>query len=151
MTKGASTLIHNQRGLTLVEVLATLTILSIIGAVVWSVFFQGINYTKKAVSQNSIQQEANILTMRLTRIHQTSESYELENPDCTIKVKYSEQEEEFHQNDLCFSLENPPEHPIRPSEIDYPLLVAITDKHHPNNKFVIDTTLYRLKGSNRNE
>ncbi|MGF3105019.1 type II secretion system protein [Rossellomorea sp. DUT-2] len=144
-------MLHNERGLTLVEVLATLTILSIIGAVVWNVFFQGIHYTKKAVSQNSIQQEANIITMRLTRIHQSSESYELENPDCTIKVNYSELEEEFHHNDLCFSLENAPEEPILPSKIDYPLLITITDKHHPKNKFVIDTTLYRLKGSNHNE
>ncbi|MGM0854968.1 MAG: type II secretion system protein [Bacillota bacterium] len=144
-------MIHNERGLTLVEVLVTLTILSIIGAVVWNVFYQGINYTKKAVSQNSIQQEANILTMKLTRIHQTSESYELENPGCTIKMKYSEQEEEFHHNDLCFSLENAPEKPIKPSNIDYPLLVTITDKHHPKNKFIIDTTLYRLKGSKHNE
>ncbi|WP_044338449.1 type II secretion system protein [Rossellomorea aquimaris] len=144
-------MIHNERGLTLVEVLATLTILSIIGAVIWNVFFQGIHYTKKAVSQNSIQQEANILTMKLTRIHQTSEFYELENPECTIKVKYSEEEEEFHHSDLCFSLEKAPEEPIKPSKSDYPLLVTITDKHHPNNKFVIDTTLYRLKGSNHNE
>ncbi|MCA1065252.1 type II secretion system protein [Rossellomorea sp. AcN35-11] len=144
-------MIQNERGLTLVEVLATLTILSIIGAVIWNVFFQGIHYTKKAVSQNSIQQEANILTMSLTRVHQTTESYQLKNTDCTITVLYSGKQDTFQHQDLCFSLANVPAGPILPGKDDYPLLISITDKHHPGNDFIIDTTLYRLKGSLPNE
>ena len=142
-------MVHNQRGLTLIEVLATLTVLSIVGAVIWNVFFQGLLYTKKAVSQNSIQQEANVIVMTLTKIHQTSEEYELENSNCTIKEKNSGQE--LKNDDLCFSLDQTYTGPIDPNKVNYPLLVTITDKHHPENTFVIDTTLYKLKGSKQNE
>lgn len=145
MTKGASTLIHNERGLTLVEVLATLTILSIIGAVVWNVFFQGIHYTKKAVSQNSIQQEANILTMKLTRIHQTVNEYELESSDCEIEVIYEDKpKEKFRSDQMCFSLvvKNSTD-----EDTSKHISLTVSDKVHSKNEIVLDTVLYRLEGN----
>ncbi|MGM0754149.1 MAG: type II secretion system protein [Bacillota bacterium] len=138
-------MIHNERGLTLVEVLATLTILSIIGAVVWNVFFQGIHYTKKAVSQNSIQQEANILTMKLTRIHQTVNEYELESSDCEIEVIYEDKpKEKFRSDQMCFSLvvKNSTD-----EDTSKHISLTVSDKVHSKNEIVLDTVLYRLEGN----
>jgi Tfp pilus assembly protein PilV len=76
-------MIRNQIELTLIEVLISLTILSVVGlTLLWRILFNGVSYFKKADSQNAIQQEANISTMDLTRIHHTFDDYEVVSHDC---------------------------------------------------------------------
>ena len=78
--------IREEHGITLVEVLATLVILSIVGIGMWSAFFQGFEYSNKTISENLMIQEANILITNLTKIHQKTEEYEIENDGCKIVV-----------------------------------------------------------------
>ncbi|WP_064093112.1 type II secretion system protein [Rossellomorea aquimaris] len=142
-------MIRNERGLTLIELLVTLTILSVVSVVIWNVFFQGINYSKKASSQNIIQQESNILTMKLTKIHQTSKSYELKSTNCKITVDYTSQDgflnnEEFVHGDLCMSTDFTGV--VDPNKDDLPLTITIRDKEDTSNEFVVETVFYRLKG-----
>jgi prepilin-type N-terminal cleavage/methylation domain-containing protein len=141
-------LLQNERGLTLVEVLATLTILSIISVVIWNVFFQGLDYSDKAVTQNSMQQESNYLTMKLTRIHQTAKQYELKNSNCNIVVDYINQNNEsskeiINDADLCFKTTFTGR--VDPSKEDLPLTISIHDKNNAANEFVMETIFYRLK------
>ncbi|PFA67281.1 hypothetical protein CN378_10555 [Bacillus sp. AFS015802] len=138
----------NERGLTLIEVLATTTILSIIGVVIWNVFFQGLTYSDKAVTQNALQQESNYVNMKLTRIHQTSEEYELTSSNCMIKVKYKTKnnellEETFKDPDLCLSTSY--SGIVDPNKEDLPITITIQDKERAANKFDIETVFYRLK------
>ena len=51
----------NQKGVTLIELLATITILSIIGVIIWNVFIQGTKYSNTAVTKNRLIQESNIV------------------------------------------------------------------------------------------
>jgi prepilin-type N-terminal cleavage/methylation domain-containing protein len=148
MNKGGSLL--NERGLTLIEVLATITILSIIGVVIWNVFFQGLTYSDKAVTQNSMQQESNYISMKLTRIHQTSKEYELTSSDCKIKVEYVTKnkgtlEETFKEPGLCLSTSFSGS--IDPNKEDLSLTISIRDKEKAANKFDLKTVFYRLKGN----
>lgn len=141
-------MIKNQRGLTLIEVLASLTILSIVGILVWQVFFQGMNYSSKSASKNKMQQEATILTAKLTKIHQTSDEYELSNSDCKITVSYTKQGsvtvEEFGQDEMCFEIDFTGV--VDPDLNDLPLKLTIYDPSDAENRIVQDTFLYRLKG-----
>jgi prepilin-type N-terminal cleavage/methylation domain-containing protein len=144
-------MMKNQNGLTLIEILASLAVLSVIGLVLWNVFFQGLIYSKKAVSQTAMQQEANMISMELTRIHQSHSTYRLVNSGCAIKIYDSESSQQpfetFSHSELCISGIT--------KEIDSSssrdLALTLHDKKHPENKFELTTTLYKLKGSSNNE
>ncbi|MGR3765905.1 type II secretion system protein [Rossellomorea sp. NS-SX7] len=141
----------NQNGLTLIEVLASLAILSVIGLVLWNVLFQGLNYSKKAVSQTSMQQEANLISMELTRIHQSHSTYKIVNTGCEIEIYESDSSPQpfktYSHPDLCLKGTT--------KDIDHSssrdLELTIHDKEHSENTFNLTTTLYKLKGSQNNE
>lgn len=138
----------NERGLTLIEVLSTITILSVIGVVIWNVFFQGLYYSDKAVTQNAMQQESNYVALKLTRIHQTSKEYELTSSDCMIKVNYITKnneslEETFKDERLCYSTSFSGR--VDPNKEDLPLTISIHDKEKTADTFDMETVFYRLK------
>jgi prepilin-type N-terminal cleavage/methylation domain-containing protein len=142
----------NQNGLTLIEVLVSLTILSIIGIVMWNVFIDGISYSHKAVSQNTMQQEANLITVSLTKIHQTSDEYEVRSKDCTLSVTHRSEKgtvyKEYKHPRLCFTSNDTGSGNttfINPSRKDFSLDLKIYDKESPENKLKVNTTLFRLK------
>jgi prepilin-type N-terminal cleavage/methylation domain-containing protein len=72
--------VRNQYGVTLIEVLATLTILSLLIGLVYGVFINGINYSNKAKDTVSIQQEANLILTTLKELHETNSTYTVEVP-----------------------------------------------------------------------
>ncbi len=60
----------NQAGITLIEVLATITILSIVSVIIYSVFSNGLRYSSQAEETVLIQQEANYLLTLLKEQHE---------------------------------------------------------------------------------
>ena len=97
----------NQRGITLIELLATLAILSIVSILIWSIFFQGTNYSNKAMTKNQMQQEANIIITNLTKIHQTSDSYDIDSSKtCSFTVNDNDKglTEVFEHSQLSISV-----------------------------------------------
>jgi prepilin-type N-terminal cleavage/methylation domain-containing protein len=149
---------HREYGLTLIEVLATITILSIVGIIIWSIFFQGYTFSQRAISKNLMHQETNLLIANLTNIHRTTEYYLISNTesDCKIEVKYlskgetSEKTEIFSHPNMCFKFENEVTNPVEPNEINLLLELTTSDKYVPDNKVTIDTFLYRVKGEGAN-
>ncbi len=143
-------LIRSQRGISLVEVLVTLVILSLIGTIVWSVFFQGYRFSQKAVTKNMLQQEANLVVTNLTKIHQTSKQYSISttDPDCTITVTYtkqdnSQQTQVFSKTGLCYSTDATGD--FDPNTNDNFLKITIYDQKDPTNRVEMNAFLYRLK------
>lgn len=145
----------NERGITLIEGLATLVILSIIGVLIWNVFFQGYKYSQKAVSKNTMQQEANIIITTLTRIHQTSQEYTITNadgvivitatnPDQTIQFKDSRMNYWIKENEDEVDEQEREIKSINPKTRKLELFIIIKDKHDSKNKVEIETLLYRL-------
>lgn len=87
---------NNESGMTLIEVLATLTITAIIGSVVYAVFFQTLNSKEKTQSHNELRQEANVVMTQLRTMHDNSESLWYD-----IDMMYKDQEvplttEQYH-------------------------------------------------------
>jgi prepilin-type N-terminal cleavage/methylation domain-containing protein len=150
---------RGERGLTLVEVLATLTILSMVSVIIWSVFFQGYNYSQKANSKNLMLQEANILAANLTRIHQTIDKYEIKSENCSIKVTNLKstppQYQVFNHANICFKLveinnvNGTGPRIVEPNKNgnDISLKISVSDKKDPENNITLDTFLYRVKGA----
>lgn len=147
---------QNNSGLTLVEVLVTLTLVSTISIIIWSIFFQGYTFSQKAISKNLMHQETNLLIADLTNIHRTTQQYVITNTDsdCTITVKYisknditnTEKTKVFSHSNMCFKFGNPVTNPVKPNEGNLRLELITSDKNIPNNKITIDTFLYRVKG-----
>lgn len=141
---------RNEQGLTIVESLAALTILSFIGLIIWNVFFQGYNFSKDAVSKNAMQQEANIIIANLNRIHQTAATYEISVPENgTVEVTVTERDHStrkvlFKNDHLLIQTSKMGE--INPKIDDIDLIITIKDKNNPDNFVEVETLLYRLKG-----
>jgi prepilin-type N-terminal cleavage/methylation domain-containing protein len=146
-------MVRGERGFTLIEVLATISILSFVGVIIWNVFFQGYHYSQNSNSKNSMIQETNLIIVNLLKIHQTADQYEIKNSssNCGIIVTYKKgtlnQTQIFDNKQLCFSvvLKNSISGTIDPNLIDVPLTVTASDKQNSNNKISIDSTLYRVK------
>jgi prepilin-type N-terminal cleavage/methylation domain-containing protein len=66
-----------QDGFTLIELLATISILSIVGTLLFSVLINGINYSNKSNETVSIQQQGNIIITKLTSWHEKTRKYEI--------------------------------------------------------------------------
>lgn len=98
----------DERGLTLIEVLTTLAILSFIGTIIWSVFIQGYRNSQQAISKNLILQEVNILISNLTNLHQKLDIYEITSENCTIKITNLKttpyQTQVFSNKNICFNI-----------------------------------------------
>ncbi|KSU61007.1 hypothetical protein AS034_15315 [[Bacillus] enclensis] len=144
-------MIHDQKGLTLIEVLASLAIISVIGLLLWNVLFQGISYSKKAASQTSLQQEANQISMKLTRIHQTNPSYEIVNNGCQLEVYNTQTDDKqlitaFSDEKTCYTADID-----ESSDHSKQLELTLYLKDAPQDKFTLLTVLYKLKGSSDHE
>ncbi|OIK16959.1 hypothetical protein BIV60_01395 [Bacillus sp. MUM 116] len=141
-------MIRDERGLTLVELLATITILSIIGIVIWNVFIQGNKVSQKSMSKNSMEQEANLVITNLTSIFQTSKQFQLASSNCQISVTFTKQDntvqtQVFTNAQLCYSATNISS--INPGETDVNLSITVSDRKDINNQVTISSLLYRLK------
>lgn len=155
----------NERGLTLVEILVSLVILSIIGVIIWNTFFQGYKFSQKSISKNFMLQEANILTTNLLRVHQKYTNYEIKssgtglNSGCEITVTPNKlttpaADQIFRNTKLCYNyilkIDNVEKGTgpllIEPHKKDVSLQLTIYEKNNPGNKVTIDTLLYRVKG-----
>lgn len=59
----------NERGLSLVEILATLVLIGIFSIIIWRFFFQATEINSREVTQNNLQQEANLIFNTLHQTH----------------------------------------------------------------------------------
>jgi len=140
---------NQQYGFSLVETLAIIVILTIVLLLSWNIFFQGTNYSNKAVTKNQLQQEANIIISKLNKIHLQSDSYNVQIESCKFSIEAtingSPRSPETFENDLfCISLKNVP-NTVIPKKDNVNLELIIQQKNDPSTKLKIDTLLHRLK------
>lgn len=62
-------ILKNQKGITLVELLAAIVIVGFLTILIWRVFFQTIDYNSYAVTEQTLQQEANVILSTLQSLH----------------------------------------------------------------------------------
>ncbi|MBS4191478.1 prepilin-type N-terminal cleavage/methylation domain-containing protein [Bacillus sp. FJAT-49705] len=139
---------QNENGITLIEVLITLGILSFIGIIIWNSFFQGFQFSQKSIIKNQIQQETNIILSTLTKVHQTANLYTIksEGPsDCkSIAISTSLESFIFDNSKLCYNTDF--NGTVTPNtENEKKIVVTVSDKNDPGNYITIEPRLYRLK------
>lgn len=67
----------NQRGITLVELLAALALVSIIAIGAWTALSIGLKHSAVETNKTSMQQDANLIVSKLTNAHRKSDMYKL--------------------------------------------------------------------------
>ena len=67
----------NQKGISLVELIAGLALVSIIAVIAWTTLTIGMNHGAAETSKTMLQQDANILIMKLSAEHRRNDYYYL--------------------------------------------------------------------------
>lgn len=67
----------NQKGITLVELLAALTLVALIAAGAWTVLSIGLKHSAVEINKTVMQQDANLIISKLTSTHQKSDMYKI--------------------------------------------------------------------------
>jgi type II secretory pathway pseudopilin PulG len=145
-------MIKNEHGITLIEVLGSVVILSLIGSIIWNIFFQGYNFSQEAISKNSMQQEANFIINDLTKIHQTAKQYEITSSGDSIQVTFTKKDDSIHTQkfnhpNMRISAVVNPSGQVIPKLLngDVTLTITIKDSNNLKNEVITDALLYRLK------
>ena len=68
-------MLTNEKGVTLLELLATLVIFGLFSTIILAVFFQSFKVNDAELMKNSLQQEANLILSTFHEVHRKSDSY----------------------------------------------------------------------------
>lgn len=84
---------NNEKGLTMIELLAALVLVSIIAVGAWTAMSIGFKHSVVETSKTQIQQDANLITAKLSAVHRKSDSYWLsfENEQLVVKTCFDDE------------------------------------------------------------
>ncbi|MEC2072274.1 PulJ/GspJ family protein [Alkalihalophilus marmarensis] len=132
--------LKNERGITLLEVLAVLTLLGIVGAVTFNLLTTSVTNTNKTQSHIDLRQEANILLSLLRQKHSVDTPYEL-NADNLIGRS------DVHFEQIFINSQSLLDGPLSPN-IEEHLHVVFTLNDEQNQTFEVDTIIEKRYTSN---
>lgn len=143
----------NQKGLSLIEVLATLTLLSIVGGLVFGVLINSMNIFEHQSNNNDVKQEANLINNQLITFYKVHGSFEIVETGDSIEVyapdvanKKAVREFELNKYKISVtpqkSLLNEVESGIY-TTID--IQIKIIEKDNLSNVFELNSTISRMK------
>lgn len=139
----------NQNGISLIEVLASIVLVVLIGFLAWNTFFQGANYSKNAMTKNQMYQEANLIMVELTKNHQNVSKYVINAIDsCSFEISKLEDSKQIKiieksHSKLCYSIENLPiKVDSNTNSINFNLVIS--DRTKLDNKIRVNIPLHRL-------
>lgn len=150
----------NQKGITLIELLAVLTILGIVLGILYNVFINGLHYSTSSKDTVLIQQEANYLLTLLKKQHEKDVPY-------TVKIRKDNRSEviiegaelvnienssfEYSISDLGKSSVPCEDHEqylfckkVDPLNENFQLKIKVTSKKNSKMNFEVQTILSRL-------
>lgn len=149
------TIMKNEKGVTLVELLAAITILAVIGIIIWNVLIEGTSYSQQAMTKNQLTQEVNIVIARMQNEYQKLDEFKMTSGGCMVSVSTNEsliaRYGDTHSK-ICFELydgTNPlpifTAEPKLDGALDNKFHLAVYEKDNTSNKIKIPFRLSRLK------
>lgn len=140
---------NNEQGISLVELLAALTLLAIVGLLIWSVFFQGYRFSRESITISQLQQEANRISTELQNFHRNAKSaYTLDSRSCKIFIQQNGEEKIELRSRMCLAItdiENRSTMTIDPDRENKKIVLRVADKNYAENQVEIEIFLNRLK------
>ncbi|WP_332238381.1 type II secretion system protein [Sporolactobacillus sp. KGMB 08714] len=100
-------MIHNSRGMTLVEMLAVLTIASVCFALIFAIWLSGEKSAGRTLTENDLQADANLVQSRLTQafFNKNNRPFSVSVSDGKVEIKYdsADQAEIISSENLSYS------------------------------------------------
>jgi prepilin-type N-terminal cleavage/methylation domain-containing protein len=154
--------LSKEDGITLIELLATLTILSFLIVLTYGILFNGFNYSKKANEQVTLQQEMNLFTTTITKMHESESTYDIvvdANPNASTITLIGKNAAgtidrtfDFSNSNFQYTLYNysgnvdTPFNTTTTIDTTHPLFIKIIicNKKSPTQKYEVKTIISRL-------
>lgn len=150
----------NQKGLSLIELLATLSLLTIVGVLVFGVLINSLHIFEKQSDESDIRQEANLISNQLTTFYKINGNYKTNtNSDGVIEISSEKSDGTIEVRE--FSI---PNYRIDVSPTDSTegeqdkgsyssrdISITISEIEDLSNKFTLNTNISRIKEDGTNE
>lgn len=149
-------MLNKQEGITLVEVLATLILMTIVTGVIWTTISLAMKINISETTTLRLQQEANFITTRLQQIHRNCDKYEIlftteaiTVSDCDLEKGNPNSYERIVSTDFNYSISSPsidvPYGIISIKESLYLSELRVSDPKNSKKAFTISTTISRIE------
>jgi len=136
----------NEKGITLLELLAALALFGVISVLIWNLFFQTLNFNDRSVTQNQLQQEANIILSTIQQMHTKSTITAIEiDTDESLKISYLDKNcnlsepIKFSNSSMTYILNQ-----IDLPNTEFSLNLTLTSKSNDEISFDAKTTFSKL-------
>lgn len=156
MKEDSGVSMKNEKGVTLIELLAVLVLVTLIATLIMTTFTISFKYNVSETKKVKMQQEANYIVSLILQEHRTTEAYQLEiTSDRKLVFKECENEEGFLVcedeckiigNDFYYSLSNNPGI-IHPKIKDYSTTLTVEDPANNKLKVAVETNFTRYKST----
>lgn len=151
----------DQKGITLVELLAGMALVSIIATIAWTTLTIGMQHGTAETSKTMMQQEANLMVSSLVAAHRGSEKYSIIFEDDQMKLDYCDKSSVCGIRNIAgkydftgtiindVPVDTLSDDPVKfadlkPEEQHTKITLKITDLKNRKRTLTIDTTLSRL-------
>ena len=151
----------NQRGITLVELIGALALVSIIAVIAWTALSIGLQHTAHETGKTKLQQEANAIVTKLSAEHRRTEHYYLQFQDGHLQLDSCYMQE---NEVVCTGFQNVSKEsyvfsgtvntiefaelksidPIYPKEAHVNFSLKVSDPLNSSNSVSVNTTLTRI-------
>ncbi len=145
-------MVQNEKGVTLIELLAALTIFGIFSTIVWAFFFQSFQANNVEMTKNSLQQEANLIINTLQEVHRNSESYLIVIDDDFKTLEITPDSEAsylFNKSGVLYEIFSTNSFEsgdrIYPNNFDFPMTLILTSSENNNLQIKIQTVFSKIK------
>lgn len=152
---------NNQKGITLVELLAALALVGIIAAIAWTTLSIGFKHTVVETEKTKLQQSANLIMTTLTNQHRRSDSYSLVFEGNQLKINSCDQAGSCSWNTIDQTYDYTgtvingipiDSHDsmadkvldLKPKTAHTEIKLVLTDLNNPKNSITLETKLTRI-------
>ena len=140
----------NESGMTLVEVLATLTILSMVVVLIWTTFYISAKHSIMETTKLQLQQEANYILTEIQQQHRQLKCYQLDIEEDRVQLfNCNETPELIEVISTDYKYKEYKSGEIEPTEKNLSFTLTVEDpKKNSKLKVEVDTIISRYKSYN---
>lgn len=144
----------NEKGLSLIELLATLSMMTIVGALVFGVLINSLHIFNRESDNSDVRQEANLISSQLTTFYKINGNFSaITDSDGMLSVTStktedgvsSEESREYRLQDYNIEVKSGPDvDVVEGSYVHTDIEIIISEKKDDPNVFKLKSTISRL-------
>lgn len=143
-------MVQNEKGITLIELLAALVLFGIFSTIIWAFFFQSTQANNIELTKNKLQQEANLIISTLQEVHKKSNLYTvILSEDSLVVDSDTVGTYIFDKPDITYEMVSTPpinsRETIHPKRENFTMTLIVTSKENANIQTTIHTVFSRIK------